>query len=267
MRKLAWGTVIAVATLVVMVPLAGAIQQAKEAARVQQCSNHLKQILLGLQNYHDTYAKLPPATLIEHSWRVRLYPYLEASAFYDRYRFEERWDSEWNRTLEFRELPGKKLMTETEESGLWKINPDASSIASGVWQCPSDRDHKSTYTTYLMLVGPSAFGLPSEGRSWDEITDGLSNTIAVAEYAGHDISWLQPKDFNTETMSFRINDPDKMSISSHHPDGPLVVMADGSVRQLSPDLPLEVVKAMITIDGGEKIVEDANAPGGYRLEE
>lgn len=273
MRKVVLVVAISVSVLLVIGLLVPAIQQARESARRMECSNNLKQIVLAFHNYHDTYGKFPPSNMGKNSWRIRIHPFMESSWFYSIYRLQEPWDSEWNRTLEFRRIKSDKSpepqLTKfmPTDDMIGEVDPTFNSRAAGGLQCPSHQDPKSPYTSYLMLVGPSAVGLPEDGRSLDEITDGTSHTMIVAEYAGHDISWLEPKDFDVETMSFRINDPDKMSISSHHPGGPLVGMADGSVRQLSPDLPPEVVKAMITVNGGEKIVEDANAPGGFRLEE
>src|SRR5262249_5895461 len=47
-----------------------AVQQAREAARRAQCKNNLKQLLLGLHNYHDQKQTFPPGIATDASLSV-----------------------------------------------------------------------------------------------------------------------------------------------------------------------------------------------------
>src|SRR6478672_6253185 len=75
-----------------------AVQAAREAARRMQCSNHLKQIGLALQNYHDVFQSLPYGARARYvnvnnntpanqnygpSWLVSMLPFAEQKPLSD----------------------------------------------------------------------------------------------------------------------------------------------------------------------------------------
>ena len=81
-----------------------AVQAAREAARRMSCSNNLKQLGIGLHNYHDTHLEFPKgaqhsgtATATEAdrsqlgnglSWRVFILPFIEQQALYSKFDLE-----------------------------------------------------------------------------------------------------------------------------------------------------------------------------------
>ncbi len=73
-----------------------AVQAAREAARRSQCTNNLKQLMLGVHNYHDTFNKMPAGYIMigamavgvsrQHtSWGISILPYIEQTSLYDQY--------------------------------------------------------------------------------------------------------------------------------------------------------------------------------------
>ncbi len=63
-----------------------AVQAAREAARRMQCSNNLKQLGIGVHNFHDARTGLLPICIGRErglSWVGFIYPYIEQTALYD----------------------------------------------------------------------------------------------------------------------------------------------------------------------------------------
>src|SRR5262245_6645518 len=94
------GAICVVGILVAL--LLPAVQAAREAARRMQAHNHLKQIGLAMQNYHDVYGEFPPAVVKDasgkplYSGRVLLLPFLEEKPLFDQFDKSQAWDSPAN---------------------------------------------------------------------------------------------------------------------------------------------------------------------------
>ena len=88
-----------------------------------------------------------------HSWRVLLLPYLDETALYNAYRFDELWNGPNNRKL-LRSMPA-------------------------LYACPSYE--RAKYTSYVAVVSPRTSWPGSLGRKIDEFKDGTSDTIMVID--------------------------------------------------------------------------------------
>lgn len=80
--------IVVVATVAIMIGiLIPAVLAARESARLMSCSNNVKQVALGLHNYHDSFKRLPSGWFAAHpddpsgadswAWSMMVIPYLE----------------------------------------------------------------------------------------------------------------------------------------------------------------------------------------------
>src|ERR1700724_2577833 len=79
--------------------LVPAVQKVRDAAARMSCTNNLKQIGLGLHNYHGTYKKFPhnvrPVTSggIRRCWATDILPFIEQNPLYVRYDQTQNWSA------------------------------------------------------------------------------------------------------------------------------------------------------------------------------
>ncbi|EAQ81713.1 DUF1559 domain-containing protein [Blastopirellula marina] len=158
-----------------------AVQQAREAARLLQCKNHLKQLGLAVHNYHDTNSVLPPNAMGpsesanggaagRYSTFVRLLPYFEQTAAYDTIAAnpQNAWSS----------AGGNGVYIATLRC------PTAPEVDYPIAGLP--------YTNYVVNIGDVSFnihqvesvrGLFGSGAiiAFRDVLDGLSNTAMMSE--------------------------------------------------------------------------------------
>ena len=176
-----------------------AVQSAREAARRMQCQNNLKQIGLGLHNYHDTYGTFPPgsfwygaSTNNRGSILIQLLPFIEQQNLYSRFDFTKEIDaqtamegtivptyvcpSDNNRSL----LSGRAIHNYAASAGPTP-HGDNSACSCASW---------ASFNTYATTAVPTAkYGGPHAGpfyrtgvvTNMADCTDGLSNTIYFGE--------------------------------------------------------------------------------------
>jgi hypothetical protein len=211
----------------------------REAAKERECPNNLKRIAFAFHNYAQANNCFPPAYVADkngkpmYSWRVLILPYVEQNGLFQKFRLDEPWDSPHN-------LPLASQM------------PDC-------FCCPIAFAPGSGSTTcYAMVVGPHAFGNGSKPRTFGEIKDGLPTTIMLVEAIGAKIPWSAPVDIDINDIAsiqeIDVNAPGTTKgISGCHRGGAFVVFCDGAICLLNPGIDKKALRAMLTIDGGEKV--------------
>ena len=193
---------------------------------------------MGRFNYEAMHGCFPPAYVTDtqrrpaHSWRVLLLPTQGDQALYEAYRHDEAWNSAHNLDV-----------AEGLPIGMSGVVP--------MYHCPSDRDSDWLHTSFVMVVGPDTVSPGSTTRRIEDFVDGTSRTIVIAEMSESGIHWTEPRDLGFSDMSFHVNDPKRRCIRSKHTGVANAMFADGSVHSIHEDIAPEVLKALLTVAGGE----------------
>jgi hypothetical protein len=225
---LAVGLVGAVCVIGILIALLlPAVQAAREAARRMQASNHLKQLGLAVQNYHDTYNAFPPAVVRDengkplYSGRVLLLPFLEQKALYDAFDKDQAWDS-----------PANMGITQTDLMVF--IDPSAAKRMPG-------------QTDFLFVVGKGTVlePPPTTGSRMMSIADGTSNTICMVEVKNSGIHWAEPRDLD-------ISQPMSLPLGNH-PNINLALFYDGHTTAITKNTSPQLIRDLATCAGGEEI--------------
>jgi prepilin-type N-terminal cleavage/methylation domain-containing protein/prepilin-type processing-associated H-X9-DG protein len=218
-----------------------AIQSVREMARRTQCANNLMQLGLALGNYASTHRVLPPGVVnfthpvlnlpqgYHHSWVVQVLPFLEQRNVYQRFDFRRGVYADENLTAR-----GTKIQTFHCPS-----SPFGQTSYAGCHhdvEAPIDVDNRGVL--YL-----------NSHVAYDEITDGLANTILLGEVKNAaSLGWASGTRATLRNTGTRINE--------HDPTSPN--LAGGVFRTPNPPSQADNVATVV-----QTLVDDGVLPIGF----
>ncbi|MBX3443966.1 MAG: DUF1559 domain-containing protein [Planctomyces sp.] len=219
------------------------VPEAREPARRTVCKHNLHQLGFALHVYADVFGGLPAPVITDdgppRSWRVEVLPFADGGALRDQYDDSLPWDALENLELASRTAP--------------------------VFVCPSNRNPKDDqgrrYADFLAVTGAgSVFDNPIR-LSFPNVPDGASHTILLIESSGQQVVWTEPRDADIGVLPIEVNADGPRPgasngiASSYHTGGFHATMADGSVKLISDTIDRNVLRALLTANGGEPLPE------------
>jgi prepilin-type N-terminal cleavage/methylation domain-containing protein/prepilin-type processing-associated H-X9-DG protein len=300
-----------------------AVQAARAAAARISCVNHLKQIGLALQNFENSQGYLPASAIGTYNdaspyaqgWMTFILPQIEAGTLYNAFNQNANWSDQVNQTVVNTQIstyicpssvgshtvsgmiddlslnpPAGALRISaatTDYTCIWGIDPSLYS-ANGM---TSPSDARGLITTAIYPPPP----MPVLGFPLAQITDGLSNTVAVTECANRPQLWLKAgmapnsvtggmagassgvvvsggpwasdwrsvapqgatQDGSSKPGPCMINCTNDWEVYSLHAGGSNAVFGDGSVKFLSANIAPAIFAAIMTRACGEVVSADS----------
>lgn len=284
-----------------------AVQKVREAASRMSCSNNMKQLGLAFHNYENTFSAFPPMytdtgypQAPNHYCLTFILPYIEQDNLYKQIDLKTSGYAVQNflpftqpiKTFMCPSAPLQPTITYNVPSGKYQTLPAGvtqilmgrtdyaiASGAGGTWVTQS-------IGTQAIATGPGILEY-NKTIKMSAVSDGLSNTMLVAEDAGRPFrygfggakrgadrdgngaagGWGDPDswfgvngaDGNLGTQGsgpVAVNGSSDNEIYAFHPGGAHVLMGDGSVRLLKSTITLAHLAALLSRQGGE-ILPDA----------
>lgn len=260
-----------------------AVQSAREAARRTTCRNQLRQLGLGLLNYHDSLGSLPSGYLYRagpegnhagFGWGALTLPFVEQVAVHREFQWDVAVWEPPNLVPRMRHLPGF-LCPSDDRSDRRFVEMGDVKIAMGCYVAsfgPGDMDANQTDRR-------GTFSRDSRTRL-KEITDGTAQTFLAGEringpfrragahgvHVDYETTWAGAvreitdySDDHGHMVMFQTGhtpnsvDSDDRDISAPHFQGAHFLLADGSVHFLTEAIAFPIYQALSTRAGEEAI--------------
>lgn len=164
-----------------------AVQAARESARRMSCSNNMRQIALSMHNYESARKKFPPSLFIgpnQYRWsaQARILPYIEQTAIDSGYSLNEDYHNVYINGQLLKSLRVPTFICPDEVRDEVRVDGDGAprdyllnyAVNNGVWFVYDPTDQTG---------GAGAF-YPNAGLGTRNFSDGLSNTLMLAEVKG-----------------------------------------------------------------------------------
>jgi hypothetical protein len=220
-----------------------AVQQARDAARSTQGRNNLKQIGLAAHNTHDMYNKFPPRGvpriggnpvndlepgMVPQAFLTDILPFMEQAPLYTRIQRDKAWSDPAN------QQPFATVMVHY----LHPANDPTPLNAQGYAVSHIATNSKAISDTATVAIA--------------DITDGASNTMMAGTLNDGFKAWGDPTNHRDPSVGFgggpnAFGAPNKRFTT--------ILMFDGSVRQVSPDLNADTAAKLADPRDGQPLGE------------